>query len=132
MRNLTQQFREALPNALLWRNRDFYEVMAVIFSTEFSLIFWEGQDNWAVIRDGETEVGYIWKKYPVIFVINEVAARITGSLKNRPYVAVVSTHDLSEKEFMMDEDSPDVMLVAGLDSGRFSAEEFCTATSEGV
>ena len=123
MKDITNVIKTAISSNVVWAINLFFSIVEKIKEKGFKISFWEGEENWASILVDDKIIGYVWKRYPLIFIISQYANEIRGCLIGHDYITVVETKNLVDKEFKINYDElKDRIDCAGLDDG-FSIED---------
>ena len=85
---------------VLWSVSDFFGVKNFLSEQQLSLSYWEGEENWAQILTDDKVWGYLWKRYPLLFVKESEAHRLKKLRDKFPYIEVVSVHNLYDSELI--------------------------------
>ena len=85
---------------VLWSVSDFFGAKGFLSERQFYLSHWEGEENWAQISTDDKVLGYLWKRYPLLFVKESEVHRLKELRAKFPYIEIVSVHDLYDSELI--------------------------------
>lgn len=124
MNDIAGAVRIAMTQNVLWSINEFYSVIEKMKYGGYSVSFWENEDNWAsIIRENEV-IGYVWKKYPLSFVVNKYLKDVQDLLGEYGFVVFIEVKSLVDKMFKISSDSlENVFQGEGLNRECFSAED---------
>ncbi|MBP6731352.1 MAG: hypothetical protein KA149_04795 [Chitinophagales bacterium] len=128
MRDLTPIFKVAISQNILWKINEFYGVVELLKQHGFEISHDEGEDNWGTIGVGKL-VGYIWQKYPVIFIESKYAGKLQLATNSLTYLSVIEVKDLNGIEFRLDYKDFADYLDEGVNYEAFSAEDLWFGTT---
>lgn len=106
-----------------WTNNHFFVFTEKLKSKGLEISFWENEENWASIIRKDTTMGYIWRKYPLVFIVGGYEHLINECRRDDKYPWVIKTDSLSHKEFMLDYHELKDRIDFGIDQNSFSAED---------
>jgi hypothetical protein len=104
MKNITTQIKEAISVNALWSISDFFYFLEILNDNGFETSYWKGEENWAGLIHNDVLIGYIWHKYPLIFIKEDRADEIELFIKELEYIIVIKSKDLVSEEFSIDVD----------------------------
>ncbi|MGD1841116.1 MAG: hypothetical protein ACFB0B_09495 [Thermonemataceae bacterium] len=123
MRDITDTFKNAIKSNLSWSMDDFYQLVETIREKTYEVSFWENVENWATIsKHGQVE-GYLWSKYPVIFVSASQWELINYLKDAYRLMAVIDVEDLKQKEFQLNHAVLKDYLEEGVHYTKFSVSD---------
>ncbi len=129
MRDLTPIFKLAISQNILWKISEFYAVINLIKQKEFEISHWDTEDNWAaVVRLGKP-VGYVWQKYPLLFVESKYVNSMQSIFSATPHLSVIQINDLAEVAFQLDYKNLSDYLDYGVNYEAFSATDLWFITN---
>jgi len=132
MKNITKQIKEAIAVNALWVVSDFYYFLEKLNDKGFETSHWIGEENWATILFNDKLIGFIWQKYPLIFIKEDHADELTVFIDEFKYIILIKSKDLITPEFTLDMDKDLTDRIGSwTDIKGFSAEDlwFHTVTA---
>jgi len=102
MKDITEYLLAAVNKDVLWSVSCFYEIVEQFTENNYTVSYWEGEENWAVIISEGIIVGYLWYKYPMLFVLKTYKDGISLFLNQYEYLTIVETEDFIKAEFRLD------------------------------
>ena len=125
MKNITKQIREAISVDTLWSISDFFNFIEMLNNKGFKTSHWIGEENWATLLLDSVLIGYIWQKYPLIFIKEDHVDELMIFTKEFKYIVLIKSNDLESEEFSMNLDEELVNRINyGIDPKNFSATDF--------
>src|SRR5690606_21030035 len=91
--------------------------------------YWENEENWATLICDEKVVGYLWKKYPVLFLQSGYFDKISSTVKNCKYLSLILVNDLDSNFLKLDFTDLKDYFEDGLDYSKFSATDLWFQTN---
>ena len=125
MKNITKQIKQALAVDTLGSVSDFFYFIETLANVGFEISYWKGEENCATLLKKGVVIGYIWQKYPLMFINEDYGDEITKFFKELNYIILIKTNDLTNQEFTINMDD-DLMnsIDYGLETKSFSANDF--------
>ena len=68
MKNITKEIKEAISANALWSVSDFFYFIEMLNNKGYETSYWEGEEYWVTLLHSGIRIGYIWQKYPLIFI----------------------------------------------------------------
>jgi hypothetical protein len=65
----------------------------------FETSYWKGEEDWATLLHSGIRIGYIWQKYPLIFIKEDRGDDMKIFIKELKYIVVIRSKDLGSEEF---------------------------------
>lgn len=127
MRDITNDFINAIDKTEFWQ-QDFSFAIERIHNNGYIISFWE-EENWAVISSGSDVIGYIWKKHPLLIVLNLYTDQLRSILRKYKSLVYISTDSLTEQSFLVDYRKLKDYIDYGLADDGFSAEDLWFLTN---
>jgi hypothetical protein len=91
----------------------------------FETSYWKDEENWATFSLNGVLIGYIWHKYPLIFIKEDNANEIKTFPKELKYITIIKAKDLTSQEFSINMDDDLMERISYLSNTKsFSAEDF--------
>lgn len=90
---------------------------------KFKISYWENEENWATIIVNGEPIGYLWKKYPVLFIENDYLLQITRLSNKFEFLSIITVEGLNSEIFKMDYNVLAEYFDYGVDYERFSATD---------
>ncbi len=111
---------------VLWSIYEFFYCLERLSKEGYEISYCDDDDEKvAIIALSDKIIGYIWRRYPMIFTLTSQLDDIRIALKNQLYIEYITTTDLNNEDFVLDEDPEinDVISYIICKSG-FSASDF--------
>jgi hypothetical protein len=125
MRNLTADIKKAISVDTLWCVDDFYQALEHLKNAGFQVCHWENEEQWASLSGNDRSVGYIWRRYPLLFITDDYADKIKKSLPEFDYIVWIIVNSLESEEFTIDMDQQLTARIASwMNTNAFSACDF--------
>jgi len=102
LRDITNIILDAISKNVLWSISEFYTVIDKLKTNGYQISFWEGEENVACILSGDKTIGYLWKKYPLFFIVFMHSNVVRDLLKDNSYVVFVDVDSLESIELKLD------------------------------
>ncbi len=102
MRNITNEIRNARSQNIMWSLNEFYIVIEKLLNYPFEVDIPDEQVNWSEIIRNHELIGYIWKKYPLIFITKEYSKKIESYLIEHPWITFIAVDSLINIELTID------------------------------
>ena len=93
MINLNDTFSYSLKNSGQWSIHDFYDYLEFFKKEEYKISFWEDEELCAQIIANNEVVGYLWLKYPIIAIKEDIY------IPNKGNINIIIYPNLTEKIF---------------------------------
>lgn len=122
MIDITKQLEAAISQNVLWSISLFFECIEQLQHT-FTVSHWQGEENWAGISSENETVGYLWKKYPLLFIKDAYSAEMKIVLAQYNYIEVITSNNLTEPIFKAAYPNFKELLEPGVNYDAFSAED---------
>jgi hypothetical protein len=122
MIDITPKIKAAISTNVLWSISLFFECIEQLQNT-FTVSHWQDEENWAGISSGEETVGYLWRKYPLLFIKEEYSTDIKALLSQYSYIEVIEVNSLTEPIFKANHVTFKDILEPGVNYDAFSAED---------
>jgi hypothetical protein len=129
MKNVTQDIKNAINQNVLWSISLFFDFIKVIRNNKIDISYWENEENWATLIIDQNPIGYLWKKYPLLFLKKNKLNIISAIIARYSCLSVVVVNDLNEDFLELDYDSLQDYIEYGIDYGKFSATDFWFQTN---
>lgn len=104
MKNLNKILNKVISSNVNWRFSMFYLVIEILKKHNIEISHWEGEEYWATMSVNNKTVGYIWKKYPLIILENNVAYSIIKHLNDIDEISYIESESLESELFIIDDD----------------------------
>lgn len=103
MKDITESLKQAINTNTLWGLNGFYSFLNLAKDLNIKISYWDGEENWATISsiDGDHEIGYLWRKYPLIFLKNDIGDNIKDVVSQFHYIVVIHVSSLTSKELVI-------------------------------
>jgi hypothetical protein len=125
MVNITQDIKNAIYQDILWSISLFFDFVEVSKNNKVEVSYWENEENWATLIIGQNPIGYLWKKYPLLFLRKDKADIFSTAIgKSYSYLSLILVDDLNEEIFELDYDSLKEYVEYGVNYSKFSATDF--------
>jgi hypothetical protein len=123
MKDITSIIKAAFCEGVLWSVSDFYEVLKTLEHRHVTVAHWV-EENWATLMYGEKIIGYLWKAYPLLFVVENYRSIVLKAMNDYSYISVVTTDDLSKREFLVSDSEIKSLFNLESITAPYSAEDF--------
>jgi len=104
MIDITQSIATARTDAGSWANNLFFAFIEELEKNNYNISYWEGEERWATISANELVVGYMWCRYPLVFIVQQYSNGVIELNGNRGSVVVVAIDELNSKVLSADMD----------------------------
>lgn len=129
MENITTKIKDAISQNILWSINVFFDFIEKIRSEDIEVSYWDGEENWATLIIDKKPIGYLWKKYPLIFIQRNYLNKVKIVIENCKYLSSVTVDDLNAEVLKLDYDDLKDHLEYGGDYGKFSATDLWFQTN---
>jgi len=102
MKNITQEIKNAINQNILWSVKIFFDFIEKLRVEEIEVSYWEGEENWATLGVENIPIGYLWKKYPLMFIQSNYLNTFKDIMETNAYLSVVVVDDLNAKVLEID------------------------------
>jgi hypothetical protein len=102
MKDLTGLLKKAQSIQTLWAINDFWSALELLRNTDYTVQYWEGDENWATVLKQNISVAFIWRKYPLFFVAVESFENIKQCLYEHEFIVYIEVDDFNKQQFTMD------------------------------
>jgi len=121
--DITPKIKESMSKQVLWSIDLFYSVSEQLSINGFEVSFWDGEENWAGIIFEDTRVGFLWKKYPLFFILESISDKIKDCLRQYDFLVYVIVDDLLKQQFKLNNEELNYYFSqGGINFHRFSPE----------
>lgn len=122
--DLTALIVKAIDSNLNWRERAFFNLIDFLTQKDFRVLYWEEDENWATIQDGQTEniVGYVWRLHPLVIVLESLKDCLL-ELTNQDDLICILVQSLTEKRFVLSIEVLKDYFENNMDFNSFSIED---------
>jgi hypothetical protein len=120
---ITQNILNAISKDVLWSVDLFFKFIEQLQKKQYIVSYWENEENWASISFEGTLVGYLWKKYPLLFIEKKIRGDFNELLNDFEFIVVITVDSLTEKCFKVDYSMLKDTLDYGVNYDAFSAED---------
>lgn len=129
MINITDKVTRAKEKDVLWRPSEFNSFLQWLNrDKQLTLSYWDDEENWASLLRGGVILGYIWNRYPLIFIDKSESNLISLINKSWAYIEIVPVSKLYHAELTLDEHKAIELFKVELDDV-VSAEEIWFKTN---
>lgn len=128
MKDITHSIEKAISQNVLWR-QEFLNVMKKLQDNGYITSFWEDEENWASILLDDNIIGYMWEKYPLVFIKSQYSDSIKSLLNEAQPIVFIDVNEITEKAFIIDYEVLKDYIDYGLSDDGFSAEDFWFVTN---
>lgn len=104
MKNINKILNKVISSNVNWRFSMFYLVIEILKKHNIEISHWEGEEYWATISVNNKTAGYIWKKYPLIILENNVSYSILKHLNDIDEISYIESESLENELFIIDDD----------------------------
>lgn len=128
MKDITHSIEKAINQDVLWRP-SFFKIIKKLQDDRYIISFWENEENWASILLGDSIIGYIWEKYPLVFIKSQYSGSIKSLLNEEQPIVFIDADEMTEKAFIINYEALKDHIDYGLPNDGFSAEDFWFVTN---
>lgn len=128
MKDITHNIEKAINQDVLWR-QGFLNMLKKLQDNGYIISFWENEENWASILVDDNIIGYMWEKYPLVFVKSQYSNSIKNLLNEEQSIVFIDVDEITEKAFIIDFEALKDYIDYGLPDDGFSAEDFWFVTN---
>lgn len=100
--NIKKEIIRATSHNILWPLSEFYEVLEILKQNGIGISYWEDEENWAGLIIEKQTIGYIWKKYSIMFIVREYFEIVYEYLQNKEYLSIIKVESLTSKELILE------------------------------
>lgn len=129
MKDITQDILNAAKKNVLWSIDLFFHFLEEISKTHIDVSYWKDEENWATIIIDKKPIGYLWKKYPVLFIQEQFLSSLNSILKSYSYLCVITVEDLNAQILKIDERVLKDYFEYGIAQDKFSATDLWFQTN---
>jgi hypothetical protein len=129
MENITTKIKDAISQNILWSINVFFDFIEKIRCEDIEVSYWDGEENWATLIIDKKPIGYLWKKYPLLFIQRNYLNKVKIVIENCKYLSSVTVDDLNAEVLKLDYDDLKDHLEYGEDYGKFSATDLWFQTN---
>lgn len=123
MKNITQDIKKAINQNVLWSINTFYDFIETIRNKGFEVSFWDGEENWAILIVAKTNIGYLWEKYPLLFIQSNYLDNIKYDVEDYSFLSIISVDDLNTNVLKLNYDELTEHFEYGIDYNKFSVTD---------
>jgi len=123
MLDITKNILEAISKDVLWSIDLFFSFITELRVKGYEISYWPNENNWASISFEDSLVGYLWKKYPLLFIESRGKEKINELLTKFDYIVVIVVNNLTDKNFQLNYSEFKDILDYGVNYDAFSAED---------
>lgn len=128
MKDITRSIEKAISQNVLWR-QEFSGVIKKLQDNGYIISFWENEENWASILLDNNIIGYMWEKYPLVFIKAQYSDSVKRLLTEEQPIVFIDVNDITEKAFIINYSALKDYIDYGLSDDGFSAEDFWFVTN---
>lgn len=122
MMNIDKDIIKATSQEILWSVNEFYIVKENLEKTEIEVSYWE-EENWAELIIDKQIIGYLWIRYPVMFILDKYYFTMNRCLSFGNYLSVIRVKSLTNKDLTLSKDILSTIFNTQFDSDNFSVED---------
>lgn len=104
MKNITEIIKKVISDKINWKHSIFYLVINLLKENNFEISFWDNEENWASIIEGEETKGYIWQKYPLIICEKNTLPKVLNLFKDLESIYYIEVNSLTKDLFKIDDE----------------------------
>jgi len=123
MRDITKNIKNAIAQDVPWGIDLFFSAIELLKENNYQLSYWENEENWAILIIKNEPIGYMWKKYPLIIILNNHLINIKVTLTMYQFLNYIGVDDLDEEGFTLDYSLLTDYLEYGVNYDKFSASD---------
>lgn len=129
MENITKKIKDAISQNILWSINVFFDFIEKIRNEDIEVSHWDGEENWATLIIDKKTIGYLWKKYPVLFIQSNYLNKVKIIIENSTYLSSVIVDDLNAEVLKLDYVDLKDYIEYGVDYRKFSATDLWFQTN---
>jgi len=103
-KNMSDELEEIDKKDALWSVSDFFAAKDLLHEQRFHVSYWEGEDSWAQMLEGDRVFGCMWKRYPLPFVEESESHGLSELRDKFSCIEIISVHSLSDPELIFSSD----------------------------
>jgi hypothetical protein len=123
MKDITWDLKEAISKDVLWSISQFFIVIEELQKSKYEVSFWKEEENWASLNLNNEAIGFLWRTYPVMLIVNTYASDIRILLQEFNSIIYIEVSGLTNKELKLNYNSLKDRLEFGINYDSFSAED---------
>ena len=104
MIDITNSIWQAQANAANWTNDRFFACMEALKASGFDPSYWEGEERWVTIAIDNNVIGYLWRRYPLVFIAQQYSDIIIEVQKDMDSLVIVAVDRPEDKVLGTDKD----------------------------
>lgn len=104
-----------------WIFNDFFTILSILKKSGFEISFWKEEENWASVIHNSKVVGFLWSKYPLLFIENKYKNLIKKKSNNYKF-EIIFVDSISTDLFKIDNNLVS-MFDFFINSNSFTAED---------
>lgn len=129
MENITQKIKSAINQNILWSPSIFFEFIESLKKKKIEVSYWEEEENWATLIIDKKPIGYLWKRYPVLFIQSDNLNKLNTMIENSEYLSSIIVDDLNAEVLTLDYNGLKDYFEYGVDYNKFSATDLWFQTN---
>jgi len=99
--NITKKLENLKQVNVPWQSNLFYKVSDWLNSCAIDVSYWEGEENWASLSINGSGIGFLWRKYPLIFA-KANSSFIKKMKSNFPSLEIIEVTFLESPELYLE------------------------------
>lgn len=129
MKDITQDIKSAINRNILWSVRIFFDFIEKLRVEKVEVSYWDGEENWATLIVDSSPVGYLWKKYPVLFIQSNYLNKLKGQDGISTFLSVIVVDDLNAEVLELNYFDLKDYFEYGINYSKFSATDLWFQTN---
>ena len=129
MKDITQHINKAMSEDVLWRVNQFYTIIERLPEKGYTVSYWEGEENWAIVHLNNNIVAYLWQKYPLLFVNSSYLNNLRFFFDDYNFIVIVESENFNKPEFTITEKNLDKEIDGRINFESFSVEDLWFETN---
>lgn len=121
--DIKKEVAKAISQNILWSKNEFYDVIDILKYNNVEVSFWEGEENWATLIINAQVIGYLWQKFPIIFIIEEYFDIIYKDLQHENYLSIIKVESLITTKLKLNEVLLNAVFGVQFDDCNFSVDD---------
>ncbi|SHF00705.1 hypothetical protein [Dysgonomonas macrotermitis] len=130
MKDVTSIFKKALFSHSDWMINTFHAALFILEKNDINISFWEREENWASVIQGDRIAAYIWQKYPLILFEKNSYLNLPLLLKEYEVINYIEADNLNSSLFKINcKKTGDLLDAYPLNLNSFTLEDLWFRTN---
>lgn len=114
-----------------WAFSFFSQIMEELKNEGYTVTYWESEENWASILNSTSTIGYMWSKYPLIFIEKNEAQKLKSIKSQFIPVEILEVESLSQEFFRIEDKELKRYFLGAFNLNCFTIEDLWFGTNLG-